>query len=179
MQKQRLRIPRLIKPVAAVMAADRETISQALDWLSGELGPVDLTSESFTFDFTDYYASEMGSNLIKQFFSFERLYPPELLAGLKRRCAAYERARVNSVNEARTVNIDPGYWSDAKLVLASTKNFAHRIAIGRRVFAEITLRYYKGKLGGLEWTYPDYLSPLALEFFQKVRMLYLKQITDH
>ncbi|MBN2287778.1 MAG: DUF4416 family protein [Candidatus Glassbacteria bacterium] len=175
MSERRLRLSRLTKPVAAVMAADRGLIAQAVDWLAAALGGVELASEPFAFDFTDYYRREMGPGLVKQFFCFGHLLPPEHLAGLKRRCAAYERAN-RRPRGGRTVNIDPGYWSDAKLVLASTKNFAHRIPIGRRVFAEVTLRYYKGRLGGLEWTYPDYLSGPALDFFGKVRRLYLEQI---
>ena len=178
MSERRSRIPRLTKTVAAVMAADQELIRKASDWLTGELGRVDLSSEPFAVDFTDYYQREMGVNLIKQFFSFEPLRPPAHLVGLKRRCAAYERTTRQIPGGGRTVNIDPGYWSDAKLVLASTKNYSHRIAIGRRVFAEITLRFHKGRLGGLEWTYPDYLSRRALDFFDKVRKLYLKQITN-
>ncbi len=175
--KQKLRIPRLTKTVAAIMAADQGLIRKVSDRLAVELGPVDLASEPFAFDFTDYYEREIGPNLVKQFFSFEPLRRPEHLAGLKRRCAAYERT-LRHPGGGRTVNIDPGYWSDAKLVLASTKNYSHRIAIGRRVFAEITLRFHKGSLGGLEWTYPDYLSRPALDFFEKVRKLYLKQITS-
>ncbi|MEA2062284.1 MAG: DUF4416 family protein, partial [Gemmatimonadota bacterium] len=159
----------------AIMAADDELIERAAGWLSAEIGPIDLTSQSYAFDFTGYYEGEMGPGLIKRFFSFETLRPPEHLAPLKRRCVAYERA-ARSAEGRRVVNIDPGYWSDAKLVLASTKNFSHRIAVGRRVFAEVTLRRYKGKLQGLDWTYPDYLSPLALEFFENVRNLYLKQL---
>jgi len=174
-----LRIPRLTKTVAAVMAADRELIRKAADWLAAELGTVDLASEAFAFDFTDYYEREMGPRLIKQFFSFEPLRPPEHLAGLKRRCAAYERITRRPSGGGRTVNIDPGYWSDAKFVLASTKNYSHRIAVGRRVFAEITLRYHKEKLGWLEWTYPDYRNKMSLVFFEKVRKLYLKQIANY
>ena len=77
------------------------------------------------------------------------------------------------------MNIDPGYWSDAKLVLASTKNFSHRIYIGRRIFAEITLRYHKGELGFFDWTYPDYKNELALNFFAKVRAIVCYEYSRH
>jgi len=171
-----LRIPRLVKPVVAAMSADRELIPQATGRISEILGEVDLQSPAFVFDFSDYYRAEMGAPLFKQLFSFRRLQKPECLAGLKRKTAACERMH-RSPGGGRLVNLDPGYWSDAKLVLASTKNYSHRISIGRRVFAEITLRYHKGELQPMEWTYPDYKTALAMEFFGKVRKIYLQQIT--
>jgi len=173
----KLRIPRLTKPVTAVTAGASALIVEAVERLSEILGEVDLSSPLFDFDFTDYYRREMGPNLVKQFFSFERLRPPEDLVWLKRRTSACERA-YRKPDGGRRVNLDPGYWSDAKLVLASTKNYSHRIAIGRRIFAEVTLRYHQGRLQWFEWTYPDYRTPLALDFFEKVRRKYLKQISQ-
>ncbi len=170
-----LRIPRLVKPVVAVMSADRELIPLATGRMSEILGEVDVESPAYVFDFTDYYHAEMGAPLFKQFFSFRQLQKPEFLPHLKRKTAACERMN-RTPGGGRPVNLDPGYWSDAKLVLASTKNYSHRICIGRRIFAEIILRYHKGKLQPMEWTYPDYRTTLALEFFEKVRKSYLQQI---
>lgn len=161
--------------MAAVMAGEPGLITQAVEKLSEVLGAVDLESPVYDFDYSDYYREEMGTGLRKQFFSFALLRPPEYLVWLKRRTAACERTQRNP-GGGRRVNIDPGYWADAKLVLASTKNYSHRIALGRRVFAEVTLRYHQGKLQPLDWTYPDYRTPLALEFFEKVRKTYLRQI---
>ena len=175
MSGKKVRIPRLCKPVAAVMAGETSLIRKAAEKLSDVLGESDLASPIFYFDYTNYYTDEMGPGLLKQFFSFRPLRPPEDLVWLKRRIAACERTH-RAPGGGRQVNIDPGYWADAKLVLSSTKNYSHRIALGRRVFAEVTLRYHKGKLQGLDWTYPDYRTPLALEFFEKVRKTYLKQI---
>lgn len=157
------------------MSADRELIPLATDRLSEILGDVDLESPDYVFDFSDYYRAEMGAPLFKQFFSFHPLQKPEFLTLLKRKTTACERMN-RSPGGGRLVNLDPGYWSDAKLVLASTKNYSHRICIGRRIFAEITLRYHMGKLQPMEWTYPDYRTELALEFFGKVRKIYLQQI---
>ena len=170
-----MRIPRLVKPVVAVMSADRELIPLATGRMGEILGEVDLESAAYLFDFSDYYRSEMGEPLFKQFFSFRQLQEPEILTRLKRKTAACERMH-RGPGGGRLVNLDPGYWSDAKLVLASTKNYSHRICIGRRIFAEITLRYHKGKLQPMEWTYPDYCTGLAMEFFGKVRQIYLQQI---
>ncbi|MCE5270505.1 DUF4416 family protein [bacterium] len=177
MAGRKIRIPRLVKPVAAVMSAEPELLDAAVANLTQELGPVDLSSPDYLFDFSDYYRREMGGPLVKRFVSFSRLSLPEFLAPLKRRTAACERLRGSRPGGGRRVNVDPGYWSDAKLVLASTKNYSHRIAIGRRVFAEVTLLVRAGRLESLDWTYPDYRTELALDFFGKVRKIYFKQLT--
>ena len=175
--KGKIRIPRLVKPVAAIMTREREYLAQAAGRLSEILGETDLESPVFPFDQSEYYRAEMGPSLLKQFFSFGPLRRPEDLVRLKRRTAACERLH-RAPQGGRLVNIDPGYWSDAKLVLASTKNYSHRICLGRRIFGEVTLRYHQGSLQPLEWTYPDYRSRLALDFFEKVRRTYLQQIAQ-
>ena len=140
-----------------------------------QFGEPDLKSGIFPFDnYSHYYEKEMGTGLLKQFVSFDRLVTPLFLSAFKRKCAAFER--VTARDGARIVNLDPGYWADAKLVLASTKNYSHRIQIGRRIFAELTLMFTKGKLSTLEWTYPDYSSELGLNFFSEVRKIYFKQL---
>ena len=159
------------------MAPSEELIDTAFGECSRLLGPMDLESPLFAFDFSDYYRREMGQGLKKKFFSFARLAEPDILAGLKRRTAACEHIHRNDTG-GRLVHVDPGYWADAKLVLASTQNYSHRIWIGRRIFAEVTLRYHRKRIEPMDWTYPDYRTALALEFFEKVRTTYLKQLED-
>ena len=171
------RISRLVKPVAAVMASSAGLIGEALSSLENELGAIDFLGEIYRFDHSRYYREEMGENLLKRFASFSALTKPDFLARLKRKTAACERLHRNQ-DGGRMVNADPGYWSDAKLVLASTKNYSHRICIGRRVFAEVTLRFHRGRLSPLEWTYPDYKTAAALEFFGRVRKRYFQQLNE-
>ena len=76
----------------------------------------------------------------------------------------------------RRVNIDPGYISQSKLVLATTKDHSHRIYLGQGIFAEVTLRYYKGTFRAWEWTYPDYASPPYIAIFNHIRKLYKEQL---
>ena len=173
----RLHIPRLAKPVAAVMARDEPLIAGAVARLEEMLGPADCLSELYRFNFTDYYRAEMGETLLKRFASFSRLIRPGELVKIKRRTAACER-KYRDERGGRLVNLDPGYWSDAKLVLASTKNYSHRVCLGRRVFAELCLRCHQGRLQPFDWTYPDYRTELALEFFEGVRKKYLKQLGE-
>ena len=136
-------------------------------------GPMDFKSQVFAFDeYSRYYAPEMGIGLVKKFVSFVQPVAQDMLAEIKLRTNALELEL--GVGEGgilhRRVNLDPGYLTASKLVLATTKDFAHRIYLGQGIFAEITLNYRRGQ----GWqphslTYADYRSPLALEFFAEVR----------
>ncbi len=94
------------------------------------------TSESpaFPFDLTGYYEDEMGGGLSRRFMSFESLVPPESLPAAKLRAIELEEAIIRQERGAtgRPVNIDPGYLTAAAFVMATAKDFAHRIPLGRR-----------------------------------------------
>ena len=160
------------------MSSEPDLIEQTVERLSLELGPVDLDCEPYPFNHSDYYRVEMGAALIKKLVSFRDLRQSFFLAPFKRRTSACELLH-RGPGGGRLVNVDPGYWSDAKLVLASTKNYSHRIEIGRRVFAEVTLMVQKKVLTPLPWTYPDYRSSLVINFFSQVRNRYLEQIANY
>jgi hypothetical protein len=143
----------------------------ALESLCGEFGPVELSSPEFAFDMTDYYRAEMGENLRKQFFCFRDPVPLDALPGIKLLTNEIEMRLVREENGIirRRVNIDPGYVTLSKLALASTKDYSHRIYIGRGIFAEVTLRFIRGTFTPLETTYPDYQTPVAIDFFNTTR----------
>ena len=143
--------------------------------LESRFGPIDSLSGKFDLSYTDYYEKEMGSELIKRFLSFENLIVPDQLAKIKNEAISIEAEF--TTDGKRTVNLDPGYLEESKLVLASTKNFAHRIYLGDNIWGEVTLRYENGGFVTHPWTYPDYAMPLAFEFFQKIRDIYRKQLT--
>ena len=75
------------------------------------------------------------------------------------------------------VNIDPGYVTLSKLVLATTKDYSHRIYIGKGIYGEVTLQYTKGTFTPFPHTYPDYQTRIAIEFFNQVRDFVKKNIT--
>lgn len=135
---------------------------EALDWAKRELerhfGPVALESPRFAFTETDYYAPTMGEGLEKQFYGFQRLIRPEEIVGIKLQTNALEEAysRQGGHDVPRPLNLDPGYLSMAKWVLASTKDHAHRIYLGSGIYVELTLRYTAGEFAPWPWTYPDY-----------------------
>jgi len=138
-------------------------------------GPIALASDAFDFRETNYYDTTMGVGLRKQFFAFERLIDPAQLVELKLQANDWEAeyAALAKHDEQRPLNLDPGYITLAKLVLASTKDHAHRIYLGHGIYAEITLKFRDGAWQASDWTYPDYRRPDFQEFFSRCRE-YLK-----
>jgi hypothetical protein len=159
--------PKLVKLICAVTFAEGEDLDKVLSRLAETFGAVDLQSPVFNFDFTTYYCSEMGERLKKCYVSFQGSIDPGTLAGIKRKANALEdRWRVGG---KRRVNLDPGYVAGGKVVLASTKDYAHRIYIGEGMYGDNQLRFMQGRFLPSVWTYPDYQTDLAFSFFKKVR----------
>jgi len=137
-------------------------------------------SETFDFDFSDYYAAEMGENLKKRFLVFDRLFDPAELPHWK--LAAIEIENRFKHNNNRRLNLDPGYIDSAKLVLSTTKNFDHRIYLGRGVYGDVQLRYRHGHYVRNDWTYSDYQRPAHVAFFEMARQKYRERLipaVDH
>ncbi len=143
--------------------------------LEGLFGPVDMESPPSPFSFTDYYLSELGPDLKRKFLSFGHFIHPKRLAEIKSLANELER-RFQCQEGKRGINIDPGYLEAGKLVLATTKNQQHRICLGKGIYAEVTLRFRRGRFEPWEWTYPDYRSRAYIDFFTKARKLYLEQL---
>jgi len=141
-----------------------------------EFGTVDFKSDSMEFNFTDYYFKAMGGPLFRLFVSFERLIDPGEIAGFKVLTNALEQRTAALSGEKRTLNIDPGYVSATAYILATSKNYAHRIYLGHGVFAQQELLFGKKKIQTLDWTYPDYRSIEYQEIFKKIRSAYLSQL---
>lgn len=138
-------------------------------FLVRKFGPVHLESKVVPFDFTDYYTPEMGGGLQRKFVAFQRSIFPNRISEIKVFTNSLERKYCKEGK--RRINLDPGYLTPAKVVLASTKNFSHRIYLGRGIYAEITFIYHKDRFEPLPWTYPDYCTEVYLEFFQTLRKL--------
>ena len=157
--------------IAAITYADEAVLEDALNTMSSEYGAFAFQSEAFDFTMTEYYTAEMGHDLKKCFYCFEHPLIPDELADVKRFTNDVELqfARTDGDTISRIVNIDPGYVTLSKLVLASTKDYSHRIYIGKNIFAEITLQFIKGAFTRVPTTYPDYQTPVALDFFNRVR----------
>ena len=134
-------------------------------------GPIALESPAFEFSDTKYYEKTMGTGLKKQFWGFGRLAPPNCLPEVKIQTNAWEEeyAAMNQHDEQRPLNIDPGYITLGKLVLASTKDHSHRVYLDRDIFAEVTLFYRDGGWRYYPWTFSDYHELRYHDFFDDCR----------
>lgn len=162
--------PEPVKLIAGLLAREPAWLDAAVERLAAEYGPVDLTSPDWPFTFTRYYDAQMGPGLLRRFVAFERLVDPADLRPIKRRTNELEAAlAVHLAPPARPVNIDPGYVATSKLVLASAKDFAHRIYLGDGIHAEVTLQFRSGAWQKLPWTFPDYADGLYHAFLSAAR----------
>jgi len=162
-----------VKPVCAVTYVKTVPITELVMQLETILGTVDDRSEIYPFSFTSYYSDEMGKDLMKQFLSFNPCVHPKTLPGIKRKTNDLEE--IWSKQGKRQVNCDPGYLTGSKLVLASTKDFAHRIFLGDGVYGDLQLQFRHNKFWPEAWTFPDYQTDLALTFFTRVRSRFVRE----
>jgi len=169
--------PLPVKLVAGMISRFDDAFQLAEAELPKRFGPVDSRSPEFPFDLTDYYNGEMGGDLKRRFLSFVPLVMPDDLADIKLQANQIEHdiATVREWPVQRPINIDPGYINSSKLVLATAKDYSHRIYIGRGIYGEVTLRFTKGRFEPWSWTYPDYRTEGYLTWFAEVRDLYLAQ----
>jgi hypothetical protein len=166
--------PQPVKLVLPMLARDTTLFDKACERLALRLGRIDYTSGLFPFDHTTYYSREFGSGLLRQFTAFERLVDPGQLAEIKLLTNSLERDL--ALDGRRTINLDPGYLSLAKFVLATTKDQGHRIYIGEGIYAEITLHFQHGEWRIAPWTYPDYQTAPYLLVMRNLRAIYVNQL---
>lgn len=170
--------PEPVKLIIGILAADEACLSRAIEGITRELGSIDLTSQVWPFTQTHYYDEEIGPRILRQFVTFEQLVDPGELARIKHQTNALEQdlAQMLAYPTLRPVNLDPGYIEPSKLVLASTKNFSHRIYIGQNMYAEVTLIVDKGVWSALRYTFPDYRQGNYNAFFEEVRQRLRSQL---
>jgi hypothetical protein len=118
----------------------------------------------------------MGSGLLKSYCTFEQLTDRETLPEKKNFTNSLEQQGL--VLGKRSINLDPGYLARDKLVLATTKDFYHRLYLSEGIYGEVTLHFRKGEFRHFSWTYPDYKEPGFLEFLTKARAGYMHEIRE-
>ncbi len=166
--------PQPVKLITGFIFKDEAVLKKAESFLSKQFGAIDFQSQILPFNYTDYYEKELGKNLKRQFISFKKLIRPEGLSRIKIITNNIERKL--SFRGARRINIDPGYLNFSKLILASTKDYSHRISLGKGIYAELTLLYQNKAFGPLAWTYPDYRTPQYSAVFTRIREIYARQV---
>ncbi|MCL2143929.1 MAG: DUF4416 family protein [Endomicrobia bacterium] len=164
----------MVKLFCGIISADDEITKKAFEELETKFGKIDIKSETVPFDFTSYYNSEMGGDLKRFWVSFESLIFADELAEIKIFTNAVEDGF--AVNNKRRVNIDPGYLNPANVILASTKDFSHRIYLSKGIYGEVTVMYQKKDFIKLPWSYPDYLSAPAKKFLLEARAKLMRQL---
>ncbi|HNW40183.1 MAG TPA: DUF4416 family protein [Candidatus Omnitrophota bacterium] len=158
------------KLIIGFIYQDEAVFFKAKEKLSRKFGRIDFESAAMDFNYTDYYEPEMGKGLKRRFISFAKLVPTQDLYRIKLYTNRLEKRFLKV--KSRQVNIDPGYVDLAKLVLATTKDYAHRIFLRKGIFAEITLTFRGNSFSPNEWTYPDYRTQDYLDIFNQIRKLY-------
>jgi hypothetical protein len=173
-----LKDPSPVKLVIAILSSDAQCLDQVRPVLVEALGPVDLVSDVWPFVQTAYYADQAGQQIVRQFVSIEKLVDPGVLADMKHRTNEIEQELAHVLDRPfpRPVNLDPGVIEPSKLILATTKNYSHRIYIGKKMYAEVTLVFDKGGWRPLPYTYPDYRQRQYFDFFTQVREKLLRQL---
>ncbi len=181
-----LKKPQPVKLIIGILAADQNCLDTAHKIIFAKFGQIDLVSDIWPFTQTNYYESETGGNILRQFVSIEPLVDPANLAKIKHQANKLEQklarhlcgglATKSNLGLSRPVNLDPGVIEPSKLILATTKNYSHRIYIGKKMYAEVTLIFDKGSWCPLPYTYPDYRQKCYHDFFSKVRKRLLEQL---
>jgi hypothetical protein len=174
-----IRTPEPVKLFVGVLTSISETVPVAEEKLTAVFGNVDTRSEPFLFDMTHYYDESMGTPIYRYFISFEKLIEPSEIAAVKTKTNDLESAFLaGHPGFERPINLDPGYVEQSKIVLASTKNFFHRILISGGIYAEVTLHYQDGAWQSLPWTFPDYKTARYHPYFSSLRNLYRGQLGE-
>jgi hypothetical protein len=163
-----------VKLITGFIFKEEKAFSQARLILSKVFGAIDFESQVLAFNHTDYYQEEFGKDLKRKFIAFKRLIPAQALAKIKTTTNKIEQKLLKQGK--RLINIDPGYLNLSKLILASTKDYKHRIYLDKGIYSEITL-FYQGKtFQPWEWTYRDYQTKEYIAIFNQIREIYAQQI---
>ena len=169
---------RKVRFITGILTQFPSAVDQVKLRLEKEFGRADLSSPLVPFFHSPYYTEEMGENLYLRCYSFPKLVHPDELPDIKVWTNKLERKLASSkkFDADRPVNIDPGYITLDKVVLASTRNLSHRIYLGEGIFGEIALGWGKMSFSARQWTRPDFKSREMIDFFNRVRGLYERKV---
>jgi len=160
-----------------IIYREEDFLKRAISELESIFGKIEMESDSFKFDVTEYYNKEMGENLKRKFFSFKNLVDPEELPSIKIKTNEIEeKIRKEAGSPGRVVNIDPGILTSTSLIMATTKNYSHRIPLKDGIYAHLEFIFEKNSIKYLDWTYLDMRKKEYADFFLKVRKIYLEKL---
>lgn len=169
--------PKPVKLFVGMLSQDTSLFNELSEKLAVVYGNMDMESPVWQWEYTTYYEKEMGAGLKRKFVFFEKLVNPGEIAVIKLKTIELEKQYLDE-SGGRRINIDPGYLDSAKLVLASTKDFAHRIYLNNGIYGEVTLTYSGNNYQALPYTFPDYRTDDYFGVFRKAREIYKRQMQD-
>lgn len=146
---------------------EEKYLSLARERLIVSFGEIVMESAPHEWDYSEYYKDELGWPIERVFSFFKNEINPEMLADIK--ILTNEIEQQLSTEGKRNINLDPGYLTPSKVVLASTKNYSHRIYMGKGIYAEVTLIYREGRYQPHLFTYRDYASDDYIKIFGEAR----------
>ncbi len=154
-----------------IVHSSLDALADALSALEKRFGLVQFETLELPDNKDEFYREEMGENLQRRFFSFERTIGRDAMTNVKSVCHKIESQFADRVDDYcfRTVNIDPGILTPSNIVMASHREYNHRVYLEDGVYAELALVWSKGRYVRLPWTNPDFCHGEAIEFFQRVR----------
>ena len=163
-----------VKCIFGLIYSHDSDLEVCIEHLEKVFGQIDLISDEFPFEITDYYENEMGKELKRKFISFIKLIEANKLSEIKRISNIIEGYYLK--NNGRSVNLDPGYLDMDKFVLASAKYGRQKIYLDNGIYADPTLYFFKKEFHTYDWSFPDFSSGIYNDFFVKVRTQYKQQI---
>ena len=166
--------PAPVKLMVSLLSGRDDLFGRTEEAMAARFGPVDYAGPLLPFEHTNYYAREFGADLLRRIVTFRELIDPGSLADIKTWTNTLEWQLAEG--EHRSINLDPGYISASKLVLATTKDHAHRIYLRDGIYAEVTLSYQNKAWRVWPWTYPDYGSAPYLAMLTDLRARYMAQL---
>lgn len=170
----KLHEPPLVVLFFSIIFNKYSDLGNCLSDLKSKYSDIELISNIFDFEFSDYYNEEMGNGLSRKFISFKKLISRDKIVDIKIYSNILEKKY--SIRGKRTVNLDPGYLSAEHLILSTGKGFSHRPYLGNGVYADLTLLFQDNKFKSLDWTYPDYKTEHIQSYFYELRKLYLDRL---
>jgi hypothetical protein len=159
-----------------IFSKKKDLIIQILNEIEHHYGEFCWLTPFFSFTSTHYYEKEFGDNLIRIIVALYNLIAQDSLLETKK--FAYQLEDKFSEKGNRLVNIDSGMITAERLVLATGKNFTHRIYLGEGIYADLTLIFQKKSFRSLAWTFPDYASKEFISLFNNARNTYLRRIQN-
>ena len=165
---------RFVEPVVRFCAViTRHPVARqwAMSRLAQRWGEASVCSSEIPFEAGGYYTASMGSELQKSLIAVTGFTDPGGLADWKTQTNQWEQEYTESSrhHEERPLNLDPGYMTQAKLVLATTKDRDHRLYLRDGMFAEVTLTYVGKAWQHHRWTYPSYRTEEVANFANQCR----------